>query len=68
MDDIFGLGFGPFRWVCTSADPEDLKKTDIIAEDVMQESLKNIPNGIAIYNMNQKKIIFENQIANDIIT
>jgi urocanate hydratase len=44
MDDIFGLGFGPFRWVCTSADPEDLKKTDIIAEDVMQESLKNIPN------------------------
>ncbi len=43
MDDIFGLGFGPFRWICTSADPEDLRKTDIIAEDVLKESLKNIP-------------------------
>jgi urocanate hydratase len=36
MDDIFGLGFGPFRWVCTSADPEDLKKSDLIAEKVMR--------------------------------
>jgi urocanate hydratase len=31
MDDIFGLGFGPFRWVCTSGDPLDLRKTDEIA-------------------------------------
>ena len=28
MGDIFSLGFGPFRWVCTSGDPEDLAKTD----------------------------------------
>jgi len=28
MGDIFSLGFGPFRWVCTSGDPDDLKRTD----------------------------------------
>lgn len=32
MGDIFSLGFGPFRWVCTSGDPEDLSKADKIAE------------------------------------
>ncbi len=24
----FDLGYGPFRWICTSGDPEDLRKTD----------------------------------------
>jgi urocanate hydratase len=24
----FDLGYGPFRWVCTTGDPEDLRKTD----------------------------------------
>ena len=32
MGDIFELGFGPFRWICTSALEEDLRKTDKIAE------------------------------------
>ncbi|XP_064085430.1 urocanate hydratase-like [Macrobrachium nipponense] len=40
MGDIFSLGFGPFRWVCTSGDPEDLQKTDQIACDVLQEICK----------------------------
>ena len=35
MGDIFSLGFGPFRWVCTSGDPKDLRETDRIAEEVM---------------------------------
>merc|ERR1711871_1199778 len=39
MGDIFSLGFGPFRWVCTSADPEDLATTDKIAADVMDKML-----------------------------
>ena len=30
----FDYGFGPFRWVCTSGKPEDLKITDDIACDV----------------------------------
>jgi urocanate hydratase len=35
MGDIFSLGFGPFRWVCTSGDPEDLQTTDKIAYQVL---------------------------------
>lgn len=35
MGDIFSLGFGPFRWVCTSADPADLRTTDTIAFQVL---------------------------------
>ncbi|MGC9344589.1 MAG: urocanate hydratase, partial [Bacteroidales bacterium] len=34
---FFDYGFGPFRWVCTSSDPEDLKVTDNIAMRVMEE-------------------------------
>ncbi len=35
MGDIFSLGFGPFRWVCTSALPTDLATTDAIARDTL---------------------------------
>lgn len=44
MGDIFSLGFGPFRWVCASGDPEDLRKSDKIAEEVC-ERLKGITPG-----------------------
>lgn len=43
MDDIFGLGFGPFRWVCASGDPEDLRTTDTIASEILQKSLETVP-------------------------
>lgn len=33
----FDYGFGPFRWVCTSGKPEDLKMSDLIALNVMKE-------------------------------
>ncbi|MEQ9467893.1 MAG: urocanate hydratase [Ekhidna sp.] len=33
----FDYGFGPFRWVCTSGNPEDLRKSDQIALKVMKE-------------------------------
>ena len=36
----FDYGFGPFRWVCTSADPKDLKTTDDIALQILK-SLKD---------------------------
>ncbi len=26
--ELFDYGYGPFRWVCLSGDPEDLRKTD----------------------------------------
>ncbi|KYQ89491.1 urocanate hydratase [Tieghemostelium lacteum] len=40
MGDIFSLGFGPFRWVCTSGTAKDLAVTDRIAKEVI-ESLKS---------------------------
>ncbi|MFH1729570.1 MAG: urocanate hydratase [Pseudomonadota bacterium] len=40
----FDFGFGPFRWVCTSNDPQDLDKTDKIAIEVMQELAVQAPN------------------------
>ena len=45
VEDIMGplcfdYGFGPYRWVCTSGDPEDLEKTDAIAADVLKSMLE----------------------------
>uniref|UniRef100_A0A8C7SQS9 Urocanate hydratase n=1 Tax=Oncorhynchus mykiss TaxID=8022 RepID=A0A8C7SQS9_ONCMY len=42
MGDIFSLGFGPFRWVCTSGDPHDLTLTDDIAATVLEEISANV--------------------------
>lgn len=42
----FDYGFGPFRWVCASGNPEDLAKTDQIACDVLEEMMKNAPEEI----------------------
>lgn len=33
----FDYGFGPFRWVCTSGDPKDLKQSDMIALEVLEK-------------------------------
>lgn len=43
----FDYGFGPFRWVCTSGKSEDLKRTDRIAAEVLEEIQKNAPLSIA---------------------
>ncbi|TMM58382.1 urocanate hydratase [Maribacter algarum] len=42
----FDYGFGPFRWVCTSAKPEDLRTTDAIALRVMEEIKDTAPTEI----------------------
>ncbi|MDC6387493.1 urocanate hydratase [Maribacter sp. PR1] len=42
----FDYGFGPFRWVCTSGKPEDLRKTDQIALKVMREIKTGAPREI----------------------
>ncbi|WP_292901518.1 urocanate hydratase [Nonlabens sp.] len=42
----FDYGFGPFRWVCASNDPEDLKKTDQIATRVLEQLSKEAPERI----------------------
>jgi urocanate hydratase len=43
----FDYGFGPFRWVCTSGNPEDLRKTDQLAAKVLQALLAVAPASIA---------------------
>ncbi|KAI9920194.1 hypothetical protein PsorP6_015906 [Peronosclerospora sorghi] len=49
MGDIFSLGFGPFRWVCTSGKHKDLQKTDAIAARVLRELLadSDVPERVA---------------------
>lgn len=42
----FDFGFGPFRWVCTSAKPEDLAITDKLAQKVLEEIYKSAPEEI----------------------
>ncbi len=42
----FDYGFGPFRWVCASSDPEDLRITDQIAAEVLEDMMKAAPEEI----------------------
>ena len=47
VEDIMGpmcfdYGFGPFRWVCTSCDHEDLIKSDNIAAEVLENMSKKV--------------------------
>lgn len=48
VEDIMGpmcfdLGFGPFRWVCTSGDADDLRTTDRIAASVLGRMAQDAP-------------------------
>jgi urocanate hydratase len=48
VEDIMGpmcfdFGFGPFRWVCTSCDPADLRRTDELAAGVMEQMAERAP-------------------------
>lgn len=42
----FDFGFGPFRWVCTSANPKDLETADRIATSVLEKIYKSAPKEI----------------------
>lgn len=43
----FDYGFGPFRWVCTSGDADDLDITDRIAMEVLEEIVTTAPAEIS---------------------
>ena len=43
----FDYGFGPFRWVCLSEDPEDLALTDRLAMQVLGDIAATAPEEIA---------------------
>ena len=42
----FDYGFGPFRWVCASGNPQDLQATDALAEKVLKDLVANAPEDI----------------------
>jgi urocanate hydratase len=42
----FDYGFGPFRWVCASGNPDDLRKTDEIAAQVLTKLAETAPDEI----------------------
>jgi urocanate hydratase len=42
----FDYGFGPFRWVCCSNDPADLKITDGIAAEALEKIMADSPQEI----------------------
>ncbi len=44
---FFDYGFGPFRWACTSCDPDDLAVTDRLAAEVLERIRKTAPADIA---------------------
>ncbi len=62
----FDYGFGPFRWVCTSANTQDLKETDYIALQVLTDILTTAPKEIAQQlqdNINWIKKADENKLV-----
>ncbi len=51
VEDIMGpmcfdYGFGPFRWVCTSGSPADLRTSDAIAANTIEHMLQTAPDDI----------------------
>ncbi len=42
----FDYGFGPFRWVCTSGNTDDLDRTDAIAAEVLEQIMAESPEEI----------------------
>ena len=48
VQDILGplcydSGFGPFRWVCTSGDAQDLERSDAIARETLERLARTAP-------------------------
>ena len=43
---FFDYGFGPFRWVCTSGNADDLAHSDKLAADVLEQMLADAPEDI----------------------
>ena len=44
----FDYGFGPFRWVCATGNPDDLRTTDRIAAEVLRTLAASAPDDIRL--------------------
>ena len=64
VEDIMGpmcfdYGFGPFRWVCTSGNKQDLATTDEIAQEVLEDLASRCPEEIRTQYLDNIKWISE---------
>ncbi|MBA3662675.1 MAG: urocanate hydratase [Bacteroidetes bacterium] len=62
----FDYGFGPFRWVCTSADPADLAITDKLAQHVLEDIYKTAPEEIK-QQLNDNIVWIKNAQQNNLV-
>ncbi len=72
VEDIMGpicfdFGFGPFRWVCTSADKKDLEITDKLAADILEDQAKTASKEIKQQILDNLKWIIEAQKNNLVV-
>jgi urocanate hydratase len=63
MGPIFDYGYGPFRWVCLSNDPEDLDKTDRAAMESIDPTRRpeDRDNYIWIKNARKNRLVVGSQ-------
>jgi urocanate hydratase len=67
MGDVFALGFGPFRWVCTSMDPADLKLTDRIAASELKSLRAATPAARVVEQIDDNIVWIEAADANGLV-
>lgn len=61
--ELFDYGYGPFRWCCLSGDPEDLRKTDHAAMEVIDPNRRgqDRDNYIWIRDAEKNKLVVGTQ-------
>lgn len=61
--ELFDYGYGPFRWVCLSNKPEDLKKTDVAAMECIDPDRReqDRDNYIWIRDAEENKLVVGTQ-------
>jgi urocanate hydratase len=62
----FDYGFGPFRWVCTSAKSEDLAMTDKLAEEVLTGIYQTAPEEIK-QQLNDNIVWIKDAMQNNLV-
>ncbi len=61
--ELFDFGYGPFRWVCLSGNPEDLRKTDKAAMDCIDPNRRaqDRDNWVWIRDAEENKLVVGTQ-------
>ena len=61
--ELFDYGYGPFRWVCLSGDPEDLVKTDLAAMECIEPNRRpqDMDNFIWVRDAGKNRLVVGTQ-------